>query len=65
MLRLAEDEGKSLRCPSLFSIQALQETDYWDPTSRWGFLPRFRTELPPRAVARCGSADCNSVMVHG
>ena len=64
-MKPAEDEGKCLRCPSLFSMQALQETDFWVPTSHWGCLPRFRKELPPRAVARCGSSDYNTVMVHG
>jgi hypothetical protein len=45
-------------------MQALQERGLWDPTSHWGCLPRFRTELPPRVVARCESADYNSVIVH-
>jgi hypothetical protein len=30
----------------------------------WSCLPWFLMKLPPRIVARCGSADCDSFMVH-
>jgi len=49
-------------------MQPLQETDFWNaPFSyqyEWGCLPQFPTELPPTAVARCRSADWDSVTVH-
>lgn len=49
-------------------MQPLQETFFWDaPFSHqyeWGCLPQFSTELPSTVVARCRSADCDSVTIH-
>jgi hypothetical protein len=52
--------NENAQCPRSVSMQAMQETDFWDPTffhrvSKW-LLTTISFEKCSRAVARCGYA---------